>query len=302
MTQELRIGVNGLNCASCVARVERVIVNHPGVESAEVNLASGLALVRFEQTSVPELLEAVRAAGYAPVTESVTLGVGGLKCASCVAGVERRLRAVPGVLDADVNLSTESAKVVYLPATVSRERLAQTIRAAGYEARLPDQPQESDETRQARELGRLKRDLLFAAALSLPLLLVSMGPMLLPGLHGLMERVAPMAVWQWLQLLLATPVVFWSGRRFFSRGVKELAQLSPGMDSLVMLGSGAAYGYSLLALTLPQLFPAGTAHLYFEAAAVIGARSPLWPGGGLNLANHDRLVAEGRRLTGRVHR
>lgn len=269
MTQELRIGVNGLNCASCVARVERVIVNHPGVESAEVNLASGLALVRFEQTSVPELLEAVRAAGYAPVTESITLGVGGLKCASCVAGVERRLRAVPGVLEANVNLSTESANVVYLPATVSRERIAQTIRAAGYEARLPDQPQESDETRQARELGRLKRDLLFAAALSLPLLLVSMGPMLLPGLHGLMERLAPMAVWHWLQLLLATPVVFWSGRRFFSRGVKELAQFSPGMDSLVMLGSGAAYGYSLLALTLPQLFPAGTAHLYFEAAAVI---------------------------------
>ncbi|BCU07403.1 heavy metal translocating P-type ATPase [Allochromatium tepidum] len=269
MTQELRIGVNGLNCASCVARVERVIVNHPGVESAEVNLASGLALVRFEQTSVPELLEAMRAAGYAPVTESITLGIGGLKCASCVAGVERRLRALSGVLEADVNLSTESAKVVYLPATVSRERLAQSIRAAGYEARLPDQPQESDETRQARELGRLKRDLLFAAALSLSLLLVSMGPMLLPGLHGLMERLAPMVFWHWLEWLLATPVVFWSGRRFFSRGVKELTQFSPGMDSLVMLGSGAAYGYSLLALTLPQLFPAGSAHLYFEAAAVI---------------------------------
>jgi Cu+-exporting ATPase len=78
-----------------------------------------------------------------------------------------------------------------------------------------------------------------------------------------------MAVWQWLEWLLATPVVFWSGRRFLSRGVKELTQFSPGMDSLVMLGSGAAYGYSLLALTLPQLFPAGSAHLYFEAAAVI---------------------------------
>jgi P-type Cu+ transporter len=269
LTQELRIGVNGLNCASCVARVERVIVNHAGVESAEVNLASRLALVRFEQTSVPELLEAMRVAGYAPVTESVTLGIGGLKCASCVAGVERRLRALSGVLEADVNLSTESAKVVYLPATVSRERIAQTIRAAGYEARLPDQPQESDEIRQARELGRMRHDLLFAAALSLPLMLVSMGPMLLPGLHALMERLAPMAVWHWLEWLLATPVVFWSGRRFFSRGVKELTQFSPGMDSLVMLGSGAAYGYSLLALTLPQLFPAGSAHLYFEAAAVI---------------------------------
>jgi P-type Cu+ transporter len=269
LTQELRIGVNGLNCASCVARVERVIVNHAGVESAEVNLASRLALVRFEQTSVPELLEAMRVAGYAPVTESVTLGIGGLKCASCVAGVERRLRALSGVLEADVNLSTESASVVYLPATVSRERIAQTIRAAGYEARLPDQPQESDEIRQARELGRMRHDLLFAAALSLPLMLVSMGPMLLPGLHALMERLAPMAVWHWLEWLLATPVVFWSGRRFFSRGVKELTQFSPGMDSLVMLGSGAAYGYSLLALTLPQLFPAGSAHLYFEAAAVI---------------------------------
>uniref|UniRef100_UPI00359325F4 heavy metal translocating P-type ATPase n=1 Tax=Thiocapsa sp. TaxID=2024551 RepID=UPI00359325F4 len=168
-----------------------------------------------------------------------------------------------------VNLGTESASISYLPATVSPERIAQAIRTAGYEPAAPEQRTETDEMRKAHELRRLAGDLRVAASLTLPLLLISMGPMVVPRLHSLMDRLAPMSLWAWLELVLATPVLFWSGRRFLARGLTELRHLSPGMDSLVMLGSGAAYLYSLLALTLPGVFPAGTVHLYFEAAAVI---------------------------------
>ncbi|SDX21499.1 heavy metal translocating P-type ATPase [Thiocapsa roseopersicina] len=269
MTQEVRIGVGGMSCASCVARVERAIARAPGVDSATVNLAAGTAIVRFEQATVPALLDAVRGAGYEPVVASVTLRVGGMTCASCVARVERAIQAVPGVIEATVNLGTESASISYLPASVSSERIAQAIRTAGYEPAAPEQRTETDEMRKADELGLLARDLRVAASLTLPLLLISMGPMVVPGLHTLMDRLAPMSLWAWLELVLATPVLFWSGRRFLTRGLTELRHLSPGMDSLVMLGSGAAYLYSLLALTLPGIFPAGTVHLYFEAAAVI---------------------------------
>ncbi len=271
MTQEIRIGVSGMTCASCVARVERVLARQAGVASAAVNLTSETAVVRFDRAQVPQLLEAVRGAGYEPVLGSTTIGVAGMSCAACVGRVERAIAALPGVLGASVNLATQAATVDYLPDTVSPERIAQTIREAGYEPAQQDRGQgqtaDATQARQARELASLRRDLLFAAAFALPLFLLSMGPMLLPGhaMHGL----ASGTVGGWAQLLLATPVLFWAGRRFLTSGWMELRHLAPGMNSLVMLGSTAAYGYSLVALVAPGLFPAGTANLYFEASAVI---------------------------------
>ena len=271
MSQEIRIGVGGMSCASCVARVERAIAREPGVESAAVNLVAQSAVVRFDQVEVPRLIEAVRGAGYEPVVETTTLAVRGMTCASCVARVERAIEALPGVLGATVNLSTESATLEYLPDSLNREAIAQAIHDAGYEAEaaVEDSVKEERQERQAQELALLKRDLLFAAALTLPLILIAMTPMFLPGARALMHGLLPAAVWHWLELLLATPVLAWAGRRFLVQGWAELRHLAPGMNSLVMIGSGAAYLYSLLVLVLPGLFPEGTANLYFEAAAVI---------------------------------
>ena len=197
------------------------------------------------------------------------IGVGGMTCASCVARVERAAGALPGVLGATVNLSTESATIQYLPDQVSPERIAQAIREAGYEPAPPEQAPDEAKARQADELAGLRRDLVFAAAFTLPLLLLSMGPMLLPGLGQALHGQAPAVIWDWVQLILATPVLLWAGRRFLSSGWVELRHLAPGMNSLVMIGSSAAYLYSLVALTVPGFFPQDTAHLYFEAAAVI---------------------------------
>uniref|UniRef100_UPI0025EA9F07 heavy metal translocating P-type ATPase n=1 Tax=uncultured Thiodictyon sp. TaxID=1846217 RepID=UPI0025EA9F07 len=221
------------------------------------------------------------------MNQTIRIGVNGMTCASCVGRVERVIAALPGVTAASVNLSTEAADVQYEPDLVGREQIAEAIRQAGYEPVEPEpavaqsdrgrgpllqEPLESQEDqtqkRQAQALAGLRLDLRFAAVFTLPLLLISMGPMLLHGLgpHG---RSLSGPLWGWVQCLLTTPVLLWAGRRFLRSGWAELRHLAPGMNSLVMIGSAAAYLYSLAALTLPERFPAGTANLYFEAAAVI---------------------------------
>ncbi len=201
--------------------------------------------------------------------ETISVGIKGMTCAACVARVERALEKQPGVESATVNLATESATIDYLSEMVGLEQIQETITKAGYEP--VEVPETVDEERAARESENrsLQRDLRLAASLTLPLILVSMGPMLVPGLKDWMLSLLPATVWHWIELLLATPVQFVAGRRFYTQGWAEIRHGSPGMSSLVMMGSSAAYFYSLLAVLAPQIFPAGTANLYFEAAAVI---------------------------------
>ena len=192
-----------------------------------------------------------------------------MTCAACVARVERTLEKQPGIESATVNLASETATIDYLPEQVGPQQIQEAITKAGYEpVEIPDTV---DEERSARELehrGQLF-DLRLAAALTLPLIVVSMGPMLVPGMKDWMLSLLPANAWRWVELLLATPVQFVAGRRFYTQGWAEIRHGSPGMSTLVMMGSSAAYFYSLLAILAPRIFPAGTANLYFEAAAVI---------------------------------
>jgi len=268
MSSEIAFGVKGMSCASCVSRVERALNRQEGVSSASVNLATERATVTLEegQGDVGRILAAVEDAGYEPVTQRAEIGVKGMSCASCVSRVERAIRKLPGVVEAGVNLATEKATVRYIPESVSLARIEAAIGDAGYEpvAQASGQADAEDD-----EEGRTLRRLLWvAAAFTVPLVLVSMGKML-PGLGHAMAGVMPERAWMWVELLLATPVQFYAGRRFYATGWAELRHWSPGMNSLVMIGSSAAYFYSLLALLVPQIFPEGTAQTYFEAAGVI---------------------------------
>lgn len=269
---KVQFGVSGMTCASCVGRVERVLKKQAGVGEATVNLAAEKASVSFDpnQVEIPALLDAVREAGYEPRSTDVEILVGGMTCASCVGRVERTLRKLPGVLSASVNLATEKASVQFLSETISSAELAAAIEEAGYQATLPEQGDE-DAEQKAREAERLelRNNLVFAAILSVPLVIISMGPLFVPALGEWMHQVLPEGVWRWVEFLLATPVQLVAGRRFYRTGWAELKHRSPGMSTLVMMGTSAAYGYSLFALILPGIFPEGTANLYFEAAAVI---------------------------------
>ena len=265
--QRIEIRVDGMSCASCVGRIEKALMGQRGVAEAQVNLATGKATVKFDQPATPAtLIDLIKEAGYQPRVQSAEIPVIGMTCGSCVSRVERALNKQAGMVKASVNLTTQKAFVEFLSDTLSVSRIHQAIRDAGYEPQEPDANSETEE--QDREGIDLRRKVLFAAALTIPIVLIAMGKMI-PALEALYVSVLPHRGWMAIEWLLTTPVLFYAGLRFFRSGYTELRHANPGMNSLVMIGTSAAYFYSVAALLVPGFFPAGTAESYFEAAAVI---------------------------------
>ena len=274
------IAVSGMTCASCVRRVEKAVRAVPGVGAVGVNLATEHARVDLLPGSRSgvgtALASAIKAAGYGTTEDMVELVVGGITCASCVGRVERALKAIPGVLTAEVNLATERARVQMLGGSGGAETLVAAIAATGYQARSAAGSSAPDEAARFRTAGRRDlRHVLAAMVLTLPLMV----PMVL----------APFGVrWMlpgWAQLLLATPVQFWLGGRFYRGGWKAVRSGAGNMDLLVAMGTSAAYGLSVYLLASTWL-EAGTGavrtgmgaadrptapDLYFEGAAAVTA-------------------------------
>ncbi|TCS37073.1 Cu+-exporting ATPase [Paucimonas lemoignei] len=252
-TQEVPIGIDGMTCASCVARVEKALAKVPGVSGASVNLATETAMVTMApSTPLAEVKAAIEKAGYAIGEESVDLSIEGMTCASCVARVEKTLKKVPGVTEATVNLATETARVSVVRGT-PKDALLRAVEKAGYHAGLV---QEQDAAPAAKQ-GHGGLAVIAAAVLSLPLVV----PMLLElgGAHVMLPG--------WLQWLLATPVQFWLGARFYRAGWKAVKAGAGNMDLLVALGTSAAYGLSVYQLLRHD--GSDMPHLYFEASAVV---------------------------------
>jgi Cu+-exporting ATPase len=271
MNHKVSFSVQGMTCASCVGRVERTLKAVPGVRDAQVNLATEKASVVLDNGQVGAVFAAVEKAGYRPVAERRELGVDGMTCASCVGRVERAIRKLPGILDASVNLATQKASIAYLPDLVDLGRVEQAISEAGYTPRELDggaAAEDHERAARAAEIAELRRSVLFAAAFTVPLVLVAM-LRYVPAVGEIMLALMPERGWMWVELVLAAPVQFYAGWRFYRQGWAELRHLNPGMSSLVMLGTSAAFFYSLLALLVPQFFPEGSAKTYFEAAGVI---------------------------------
>jgi P-type Cu+ transporter len=274
MTQELTIGVTGMTCAACVARVERGLKKVDGVQTASVNLATENATVIYDadKTTPQALLDKVVDTGYTPLTDTVELGVTEMTCAACVRRVEKALRKVPGVMEASVNLATERASITYLPATTGLGQFKRAVRESGYGILEVEAGKDrSDVEREAKEkeVKKLKRSVIFSAMFAVPLVLIAMVPMLWMPAMMLLTNVAPMSVWNWVMLALATPVQFGPGLRFYKNGWKALKSGSPDMNSLVMIGTSAAYFYSLAVTLVPSIFPLEAQHVYFEASAVV---------------------------------
>lgn len=261
----------GMSCASCVARVEAALSRVEGVGSVSVNPATERAEIRPSgPVEYAALIAAVGKAGYEVPLETVELAVEGMSCASCVARVERALKAVPGVVSASVNPATARATVNGLAAA---EALAAAVGSAGYEAHPIDlsagQPAASDADPKSSELAALRRDLLLAAVLALPVFILEMGSHLVPGVHALLMDTIGMSGAGYLEFILTAAVLLLPGRRFYAKGVPALLRRAPDMNSLVALGTAAAFSYSAVATFLPGSLPEGAANLYYEAAAVI---------------------------------
>jgi P-type Cu+ transporter len=271
-TAQLDLGVGGMSCASCVGRVEDAILKVPGVSGVNVNLATGRARVDLGEADPMAVVGAVEAAGYETAVEETVLSVEGMSCASCVGRVEQALKDVPGVLEASVNLATEGARVRHLSDLVDGRRLIAAVEAAGYGASLPVAGiDRADREREARaaELRSLRRSLTWAAAFTLPIFVLDMGGHLLPALHHAVHGALGTQNLYVLFFMLASVVQFGPGLRFYRKGWPALMRGAPDMNSLVMLGTSAAYGYSVVATFLPGLLPAETVHVYYEASTVI---------------------------------
>jgi len=206
-----------------------------------------------------------------PPSRELDLAVTGMTCASCVGRVQRALARVPGVAQASVNLATEQAHVA-TQADIAIEDLIRAVEKAGYEAELldDDSAHSSDlAQRQAAEMAGLRRSLAISAALALPVFILEMGGHMFPAFHHFIDMSLGRQNSWYLQCLLTTLVLLWPGRRFFTVGLPALARRAPDMNSLVSVGAGAAWLYSVVATFAPGLLPGQAVNVYFEAAAVI---------------------------------
>ena len=260
--RRISIPVTGMSCAACAQRVEKSLVKMAGVSETSVNYATGKATVEYDPNAVvPEqLIESIKGAGYGAEVREASLGVSGMTCASCVGRVEKALKKVPGVLDVSVNMATEKARVEYLPGVAEMRDLERAVEGAGYG--VFSEEGEPAEDAHEREYKKLWARFLVAAVFTVFILLGS-----LPMMLGFMPPV-PM-VWLNLGLLvLATPVQFWAGWRFYKGAWGALRHGQANMNTLVAVGTSAAYLYSAVATLAPGLF-AGRADVYFDTSALI---------------------------------
>jgi len=260
--RRLVLPIAGMTCAACAARLERVLGRLPGVAAARVNLATERAelLLADPPASPAELVEAVRSAGYGVRERTSRLVIGGMSCASCVGRVERALAAVPGVLEASVNLASERAEVRHLADPAIPAALVAAVREAGYRAVLEGGRGLEAERAAAAERAARRREavaLVLAVLLTVPLVL----PML-AALLGLHLHPSP-----WLELALATPVQFLLGARFYRDAWAGLRAGTGNMSLLVALGTSAAYLHGLGLVLLEG--EAARGRLFLEGAAVV---------------------------------
>ena len=295
MSQEIKLElpITGMTCAGCVRNVERALKKTDGVEDASVNLATERASVSFNPTqlTVNHLIQRVQDAGYGVATGSMELPITGMTCASCVRNVERAIQKQPGILSVNVNLATEKATVTYLPGAVRRGDLVKAVEAAGYgvlDLTDAEAPEDAERAARQAEIDRQQRLVLVGALFTIPLFILSMARDLYMAsfagssmsahiLAGAMEGPNPAlnwllwSGWPFVFGLLATPVQVIVGRQYIVGAYKAARNRSANMDTLIAMGSLAAYLYSVVVLIgiVLGISDSVGGHVYFETAAVI---------------------------------
>ncbi|MEE9583693.1 MAG: copper ion binding protein, partial [Dehalococcoidales bacterium] len=263
--------VTGMTCASCVATIEKGLSKLPGVSGVSVNLASEKASIEYDpgQVDTKALMDTISGAGYGVAVAKTTFSVGGMTCASCVANIEKALAKVPGVISASVNLASEKATVQYLAGEAGIADFKRAVEGAGYSIRAEVSAEgtaEPDAVMAAtrREVRTLRNKVIFAGAIGLFMLLVAVSEFTggwMPSFFGN----------RYLLWILATPVQFWAGWQFYRGTWGALKHKRANMNTLIAVGTSAAYFYSVAAILFPEFFAAGgrQANVYFDTAAII---------------------------------
>jgi Cu+-exporting ATPase len=266
--------VSGMSCASCVARIEKGLSKISGIHEAQVNFALEKATVTFDSSRIQmgDLVGIVKDLGYEAGLEKVTLPIHGMSCASCVKKVEGALNGLSGVVKASVNFATERATVHYIPGTISLDDFKKAVKDAGYEILETGRIEKQDGVDQERvareaEFQKLKRKFISGLVLMIPVFLLAYWETVgLDRLYNLKREIN-----FFLQLLFQTPIQFWVGWQFYSGAWKSAKHKSADMNTLIAVGTSAAYLYSVLAMFFPHLFSAQglMAGVYFDTAGAI---------------------------------
>jgi Cu+-exporting ATPase len=260
--------IDGMTCAACVGRAERVLRAVPGVAAAEVRLADRTARVAFAgPPDVAAVARALSAAGFGLHMAHTVLAVEGMTCAACAGRVERALAAVPGVTAASVNLATRRASVTHAAAPGAEAALVAALARAGYGGA----PAGAVADRHAAEIATTGRRAALAGLLAVPVVVLEMGGHLFPAFHHWQMATLGHGTAWWVQAVLAAIVLAGPGRSFFGRGAAALRHGAPDMNSLVAIGTGAAFAFSMVVLLAPALVPEASRAVWFEAAVVIWA-------------------------------
>jgi len=256
--EKAHIHITGMTCTTCAATIEKGLAETPGVEQANVNFASEKASIAYDpsKVSLAKIKNTISQLGYGAATKKSVFPVGGMTCASCVARVEQALSSVPGVISANVNLASEKATVEYIEGTEPAD-LKLAVKEAGYELGSEAETLEDVTTAAQREIRTIRNRLILAASLAIPILAL----MWVPDFVG-----KPFLLWA-----LATPVQFWAGWRFYRGAWGALRHRTADMNTLVAVGTSAAYFYSMVAVLFPGLFASADVELglYFDTSAMI---------------------------------
>lgn len=272
--RQAELAVTGMSCASCVARIEKGLSKMSGIVDAKVNFATEKATISFDPSKVnmSDFVTTIKDLGYEAGVEKVSLPIHGMSCASCVKKVESALNGIHGVVKANVNFATERATVQYIPGAVTMADFKKHVKDAGYEVldtEIGGKEDIIDREQAAREAeyNKLKRKLITGIILVVPIFILAYWKTLfLSNIYELNREVN-----FFLQLLFQTPVQFWVGWQFYTGAWKTAKHKSADMNTLIAVGTSAAYIYSVLALFFPRLFAAQglSATVYFDTAGAI---------------------------------
>jgi Cu+-exporting ATPase len=271
-SSRIDLPVTGMTCAACSSRVQNTLSEMKGVDSASVNLAAEKATVIYDSSeiSVDEFIKTITGLGYGVAVSKIILPIKGMTCAACVKRVQDALVSLEGVLSAEVNIATEKAAVEYIPLQTGMREFRKAVRDIGYdivEASQGEDIVEKEKQEREKAYKQLKTKLIVGVSLTVPLFLLMLGEK--AGLSVFAE--IPKQTGFFLQFLIQTPVQFWVGWQFYAGAVAAARHRTTNMNTLIAVGTSAAYIYSVTATFFPAMFEIKgyTAHVYFDTAATI---------------------------------
>ncbi len=267
-TERIDLPIVGMSCASCASKIQKSLSNLEGVEKANVNFATSKATVLYQPQLVKpkDFISSIRKSGYEVGLASVEIPIQGMHCASCVQNIEKALLRTRGVTKAAVNLATEKARVEYIPSETSLKEIKEVIEQAGYRVlEVPPEEEPADVERIVREKEYKKLKLKFFIGLALGILIfLGSSPRWFPWVPDFLNNF--FVLWA-----LATPVQFWMGWQFYRGAWNSLRHRNADMNTLIAVGTSAAYLYSVAATIFPSFFKAGGVmpEVYFDTSAAI---------------------------------